>query len=247
MMIDQFQRTILLLGEEAFQKIVQTRVTIIGLGAVGSFATEALARAGVGFLRLVDHDRVQPSNLNRQLFALHSSLGQLKADLAQARVADINPQCQCEKRAVFANKETIPQLVKNTDLVIDAIDSLNPKVDLLEYCFKNDIKIISSMGAARRTDLSKIRFGDLFSCTGCPLARMVRKRLRRRGVLGPIEAVFSEEHAPPLQNQAELPIDEERFFQQGRSSPPLGSMPAVTGIFGLYLAHQAIQQIIKLD
>ena len=161
MIPEQFQRIALLLGEEAVARLAAARVAVIGLGAVGSYATEALARAGVGHLRLVDFDTVRPSNLNRQLLALHSTIGRKKIDLAAARVRDINPACDVQSLDLFLHVETIPQALQPPlDLVIDAIDSFRPKVELLAACQNSNIRVLSSMGAARRTDPLAVRIAS---------------------------------------------------------------------------------------
>lgn len=153
MVNDQFTRLRLLVGDEGMQKLQNAFVIVAGLGAVGSYAVEALARAGIGRLRLIDSDTVSLSNLNRQLFALHSTIGRPKTEIAALRVRDINPACQTELHQKFINADSIPELFSGKpDFVIDAIDSLNPKTDLIAYLYENKIPFISSMGAALRTD-----------------------------------------------------------------------------------------------
>ena len=151
--MEQFLRTELLLGKDKLLKLFGAKIFVIGLGAVGSFAVEMFARIGVGNITLVDFDTVQESNINRQLFALHSTIGIKKTKLAKERILDINPNCKVTTFDVFANINTFETIFSNKpDIVIDAIDSYNPKLRLLEYCYKSNIKIISSMGAALKTD-----------------------------------------------------------------------------------------------
>ena len=151
--MEQFIRTKLLLGEDKTAKIFNSKITVIGLGAVGSFAVEILARIGVGNLTLVDFDVVQISNINRQLYALHSTVNNKKTELAKNRVLDVNPNCKVKTFDTFVNTDTFETILSDKpNIVIDAIDSYNPKLRLLEYCYKNNIKIISSMGAALKTD-----------------------------------------------------------------------------------------------
>ncbi|MBM9519273.1 tRNA threonylcarbamoyladenosine dehydratase [Desulforhopalus vacuolatus] len=232
---DRFARTRLLLGKEAFSRLCGSRVTVVGIGAVGSYTVEALARAGVGSLRLVDFDCITASNINRQLLALESTLGATKVSTAAARIAEINPACEVQADELFCRNETLERiLTPPPDLLIDAIDSLNPKTDLLEAASRRQIPVISSMGAALRTDPGAIRNGDLFSSTGCPLARNVRRRLRRRGIDSGIASVYSiEPSAGGIGGQ-------EEFTEKGRGRNILGSLSTIPGIFGLTIANMAL-------
>ncbi len=242
---ERFQRMERLLGGEALEKLSQARVAVIGLGAVGSYAVEALARAGVGHLRLVDYDVVNISNINRQLYALESTIGKPKAELAGTRVRDINPACQVECLSCFVHTETMDlALARPLDLVVDAIDALSPKVALLEAVQARGLPVVSSMGAARRTDPQAIRTGPLSGAAGCPLARMVRKWLRRRGASVEFTCVYSVE--PVRRSAHEIPPGDAPpdFLERGRRRQTLGSMPTLTGIFGLNLGHAAISHIL---
>ncbi len=242
--MERFVRTQLLLGEQGFDRLQNSRVLIVGLGAVGGYVVEALARGGVGALKLVDYDTVQPTNINRQILALEETIGQLKVDLGKKRVLSINPACQVETDAAFVDEEMLDTLLDpRPDLVIDAIDSLNPKVQLLAGVYQRNIPIISSMGAALRTDPSQIQYGDISKSFGCPLAKRVRKRLRRQGVESGINCVYSSE---PVNNDGFTDpgsYDESgahEFEQRGRKRNILGSLPTITGMFGLYIANQAL-------
>ncbi|MFA6914141.1 MAG: tRNA threonylcarbamoyladenosine dehydratase [Endomicrobiia bacterium] len=240
--MEQFLRTELLLGKEKTEKIFKSKIAIIGLGAVGSFCTEALARIGVGNLKLVDFDKIQVTNINRQLYALHSTIGQKKVDLAKTRVLDINPKCNIETLEVFVNTDTFEQIFKNdVDFVIDAIDSYNPKLRLIEYCYKNNIKIISSMGAALKTDPFSIKYADLFDTHHCKLAERLRGDLRKLGISKGIPCVFSEQS--PQIKPIPLPKEENQNFGKNGGPKILGSSPIITGIFGLLLANKAIELI----
>jgi tRNA A37 threonylcarbamoyladenosine dehydratase len=245
--MDQFARIGQLLGKEAMEKIHQARVAVFGLGAVGSFALEALARSGVGYLRLVDFDTIDPTNLNRQLLALHSTLGQKKAILARDRVMDIHPACQVEIHDAFVNARSLDRfLSSDLDLVVDAIDGLNAKVNLIFEARSLGLEVVASMGAAGRTDIAMIRTGDLSETCVCPLARMVRQRLHRRGLYQGVHCVYSVEK--PLNKQ---PFDPEDLWDplagpqtpagHGRFRPPLGTAVWVPGTFGLALAARGIE------
>ena len=248
-MSERFSRTELLLGADAVKRLASSRVLVAGLGAVGSYAVEGLARAGVGELRLVDFDVVQPSNINRQLYAMDSTVGQPKVELAGKRVLDINPDCRVEALRVFIDEETLPGLLEGPpDVVIDAIDSLNPKVNLLVAATGTAAQVISSMGAASRTDPSCVRVGDLWSSRGCPLARLIRKRLRRRGCERPIRCVYSTE--PPARvkpNDGNDAQAQPEHFHRGRPRRPLGSFSCLTGMFGLMAASEAVSHLLGSD
>lgn len=240
----QFRRMEQLLGGPAMERLHGAQITVVGLGAVGGHVVEGLVRAGVGQLRLVDFDILQPSNLNRQLLALADTIGRPKAEVARERVLAINPECRVEALQLFAGADTLDQLLTpSPDLLIDAIDALNPKVQLLHGAYTRGVKTLSSMGAALRTDPAQIRTGDLFDSQGCPLAKRVRKFLRRQQVGRGIHCVYSTEpvrfvYDAPEERDTALP-----FAGRGRPRCSLGSLPTLTGIFGLILANLAILHV----
>jgi len=222
-------------------------VTIVGLGAVGGYAAEGLARAGVGKLRLIDFDTIQKSNINRQILALENNLGELKVEEARKRIAQINPGCVVEALPLFAAEETLDKIFSpEPDVLIDAIDSLNPKVQLLIEAKRRDITTFSSMGAALRTDPEKIRTGDIMTSSHCPLAKTVRNRLRRQGVTGGIQCVYSTEKVTfEYTGPEETAQPASTYESRGRKRNVLGSLPTLTGIFGLILANAVILQLTK--
>ena len=225
------QRTELLIGSDAVQQLAASSVMILGLGGVGSFAAEAIVRAGIGRVVLVDFDRVAESNLNRQLPALHSTLGRLKTEVMAERARDINPTCEIisfPERYEPASSEIILQLP--IDCVIDAIDSLPDKIHLLTTCYQRNIPIVSSMGMANRLDADCIVTADISKTSGCPLSRKVRQALRREGIMNGIPVVFSSESP---QNYS-------------HTLAKLGSIAYIPSIAGLKLAALAIQQILNL-
>lgn len=238
----RFARTEMLLGSQGMQSLGQSKVMIVGLGAVGGYVLEALARSGIGHFILVDFDVFEESNINRQILATTNTLGQKKTDIAKQRVLSINPEAIVEIKDLFVNAETIPQLVAcQPDLVIDAIDALNPKCDLMQALNQEGIAFISSMGAALKTDASKIKYGALSNSKNCSLAKFIRKRLRKRGVdISQISCVWSDE-------QIDLPssalIAQEASETSGRSRHTMGSLPTITAIFGLTIANQAILKL----
>lgn len=244
MSADRFLRTRQILGDEALGRLASAHVVVVGIGAVGSFATEALARSGVGRLTLVDGDVVQPSNTNRQLIALESTLGRAKVDVAAERVADINPQCAAEPLRLFVDATNVESVLAGPpDLVVDAIDSARAKVELIAAAVRSEIPVVSSMGAALRVDPTHVRTGTLERVSGCPLARRVRKGLRERGLSPDVPCVFSEEPAtlgwtgPSEDPQGEGPTARRRA---------LGSLPTVTGTFGLVLAALALRMLVEM-
>lgn len=189
-----FSRTELLLGNEDLEKLKKASVLVVGLGGVGAIAAEMICRAGIGNIVIVDGDCFQESNLNRQIPALKSTIGQKKTMVVAERLLDINPKLKFFAINEFLETELITELLKNDfDYVIDAIDSLTPKVDLIANCFENKINIISSMGAGGKIDPSQVQIDDLFNTYNCSFALDIRKRLRKRGINKGIKAVFSPE------------------------------------------------------
>jgi tRNA threonylcarbamoyladenosine dehydratase len=239
-----YARTEQLLGREAMARLEGATVAIFGLGGVGSYACEALARAGVGGLRLVDYGTVDLSNINRQLFALHSTVGRTKVELAAQRVLDINPACRVDVRPGFVNAETVEDFLEGPpDVVVDAIDSLNSKVTLLEAAWRRGIPLVASMGAGGRMDASQIRVGDLSETLICPLARMVRLRLRRRGVSRGIPCVYSVE--PSRNTTPHDPQDAGEHVGTGRVRTPIGTVSYLPAIFGLRVAQEVLAELLK--
>ncbi|MGQ9662594.1 MAG: tRNA threonylcarbamoyladenosine dehydratase [Kiritimatiellia bacterium] len=244
--MSRFARLELLIGPGGLERLCRARVTVVGIGAVGSYAVEGLARAGVGSLRLVDFDEIRLSNINRQLYALDSTLGLPKVDVAAARVADINPRCSVEPLRLFVDARTAPTVLDpSPDVLIDAIDSLSPKVELLTAAHRLGIRTISVMGAALRTDPSLVRVADLAETHSCPLARCVRKRLAKRGIQRGILCVFSTEPVP-TQGPHKLIREEEETCVRGRPRRPLGSLSTLPGVCGLWAATEAIRMLVLL-
>jgi tRNA A37 threonylcarbamoyladenosine dehydratase len=235
----QFERTHILLGDDGVARLARKHVFVAGLGGVGSYCAEALARAGVGRLTLLDHDVVATSNINRQLPALISTVGQPKGELMRSRIMDINPNCQLEIVRVFLNTENVNELVPDCDYVVDAIDSLACKVVLVGESVKRGLRVASSMGAGNRLDPGKIKIADIGKTEMCPLAKQMRKRLHRhynlrKGVL----TVFSDEQPrPPLPPQ---PVD-----GPGRPRAVNGTISYMPPLFGMMLAGAVIKALLE--
>lgn len=247
-MNERFARTELLLGAEAMDRLTKARVLVAGLGAVGSYAVEGLARAGVGHLRIADFDVVRASNINRQLYALESTLGRPKVELAAERIRDINPACVVDAHRVFIDETSAPELLSGgLDAVVDAIDSFNPKVYFLRAAAERGLFVVSSMGAATRTDPSKIRVADIAETDRCPLARLVRKKLRKLGVARGIRCIYSTEEPRNIVDPEHplLAVDSGHAdpTRRGRVRAPLGSLSCITGLFGLIAAREVILKI----
>lgn len=236
-MEDWKQRTRLLLGEEKSERLRQAHVLVVGVGGVGAYAAEMLCRAGVGRLTLVDADTVQPTNINRQLPALHSTLGQPKVEVLAARFRDINPEVELTVLPVFLKDENIPQLLDAAryDFVVDAIDTLAPKCHLIAEALRRRIKIVSSMGAGAKSDITQIRFADIWDTYHCGLSKAVRKRLQKMGIRHKLPVVFSTEQADP---KAVLLTDDER-----NKKSTCGTVSYMPAVFGCYLAEYVIHRL----
>ena len=240
------QRTELLLGEEKMKRIRASHVLVVGLGGVGAYAAEMLCRAGVGRMTIVDADTVQPANMNRQLPAMHSTLGMPKAEVLAARYKDINPDIELTVLPVYLKDENIPELLDSAkfDFIVDAIDTISPKCFLIYEAMKRHIKIVSSMGAGAKSDITQICFADLWDTYHCGLSKAVRKRLQKMGVKRKLPVVFSTEQADP---KAVLLTDDER-----NKKSTCGTVSYMPAVFCCYLAEYVIKRIeeaimIKLE
>ena len=236
-MEDWKQRTRLLLGEEKMERLQQAHVLVVGLGGVGAYAAEMICRAGVGRMTIVDADTVQPTNINRQLPALHSTMGKEKAEVLAARFKDINPDIQLTVLPVFLKDDNIPELLDAAqyDFVVDAIDTLAPKCYLIAEALKRHIKIVSSMGAGAKSDITQIRFADIWDTYHCGLSKAVRKRLQKLGIKRKLPVVFSTEQADP---KAVLLTEDE----QNKKST-CGTVSYMPAVFGCYLAEYVIKRL----
>ncbi len=232
-----FERTHILIGDEGIARLQQSHIFLAGMGGVGSFTAEALARMGVGKMTLVDHDVVSGSNMNRQLVALKSTVGELKADVMANRIKEINPDCELELITEFLTPDTIPEILsRGYDVVIDAIDSLSSKSALLETAWRNDMPVFASMGAGGKLDPTQVRTADLMDTSMCKLAKHLRAQLRKRGVGRGIQTVYSTESPlPPLPPE---PVS------RGRARAVNGTVSYMPSIFGLTLAGMVINHIV---
>lgn len=231
------ERTELLLGRERLDYLATVHVLIVGLGGVGAYAAEQICRAGIGKMTIVDADIVNMSNLNRQLPALHSTIGKPKAEVVGARLKDINPELELTLINEFIRDERTEEILDSSkyDFIVDAIDSLSPKVFLLFHALKRNIPVVSSMGAGAKTDPLQVKIADISKTSVCALAKAVRKRLRGMGIVKGIPVVFSTELSNP---EAIIEVTNETFKRT--TTGTVSYMPA---IFGCYLASYVIRNI----
>lgn len=230
----QLSRTALLLGNEGVEKLKKARVAVFGIGGVGGYVAEALARSGVGALDLIDKDVVSLSNINRQIIALHSTLGRLKTEVMAERIQDINPEIKVRRYDVFYLPETAAQFdFSKYDYVVDAIDTVSGKIALVEAANGAGVPIISSMGAGNKLDPTAFEVADISKTSVCPLARVMRRELKKRGIER-LKVVYSkEEPIPPTT------IDEET------GKAVAGSVAFVPSVVGLILAGEVIKDLTK--
>lgn len=239
-MTEEFARTTLLLGEEGLARLQSAHVIVFGIGGVGSFAAEALARAGIGALTLVDADTVAPSNLNRQIIALRSTLGRPKAQVMGERVLDINPSCRVTVRQIFCTPENSGELLAGSpDYIVDAIDTVSSKLDLVQKAKALGIPIISCMGAGNKLDPTRFEVADLFETSVCPLCRVMRRELPKRGVSS-LKVVYSKE--PPIRPMA-ASLQESPSLLRKRQTP--GSVSFVPSVAGLILAGEVVKDLAE--
>lgn len=237
-LLPQFERTRILLDDQEQSRLARAHVLVAGLGGVGSYCAEALARAGVGRLTIIDHDVVGASNINRQLPALLSTVGQSKAELMAARIRDINPACELTVIREFLVPETVADIVPaDVDFVIDCIDSLNCKVALVATSVERGLRVASSMGAGNKLDPGRIRLADISKTSMCPLAAVMRKRLKKRGIPKGVLTVFSDE-------PGRAPLPPQPVEGRGRARAVNGTISYMPPLFGLMLAGAVVQRLI---
>lgn len=241
-MSDQFSRTRLLLGADAMDRLAACRVAVFGVGGVGGYAVEALARSGIGALDLIDSDRVSLSNLNRQLYALHSTVGRYKVDVAEERIHDINPDCTIRTYKIFYLPETQAQFDFSAyDYVVDAIDTVSGKLALAKQAQEAGTPVISAMGAGNKLDPAAFRVADIQDTSVCPLARIMRGECRKRGI-GHLKVVYSAEMPVQPEEDPSGLTDAEKA--PGRRAVP-GSVAYVPSVAGLIIAGEVIRDLTK--
>jgi tRNA A37 threonylcarbamoyladenosine dehydratase len=235
---DWQERTLQLLGEEKAARLRKAHVLVVGLGGVGSMAAEMICRSGVGKMSIVDADVVQPGNINRQLPALHSTLGQEKAHVMGQRLMDINPGLELRIVSDFIKEDRIPELLREPfDYVVDAIDTLSPKIYLIYHCVQRGLKLASSMGSGGKLDPSQISVADFGDTYNCRLAYILRKKLRKMDVHGGFRVVFSTEQVP---KERIVPVEGEP-----NKKSTVGTSSYIPAIFGCTLASIVIRELAE--
>ena len=232
------ERTSILLGEQMLDSFAGRRVMVVGLGGVGAYAAEMLCRAGIGNMVLVDSDTVGETNLNRQLIALNSTLGKLKTDVLAQRLLDINPKLNLTVIPEYVEETNMEQIfarAEKLDYVVDAIDTLAPKISLIKHCVTNGIPHVTAMGAGAKLDATKIRIADLSKSYNCPLAYILRKKLRKEGISKGFKVVFSEELPD---REAIVPMEERNKKSQ------VGTISYLPAVFGCVCAQAALEHLI---
>lgn len=233
-MKEQFERTALLLGEDAIEKLAAARVAVFGIGGVGGYVAEALARSGVGSFVLTDNDTVSVSNLNRQIIALHSTVGRYKTDVMKERILDINPEAQVKVRQCFFLPENADSFdFTQYSYVVDAVDTVTAKLEIIMRAKAAGVPVISSMGAGNKLDATGFRAADIYETRVCPLARVMRRELKKRGVES-LKVVYSEEE--PVKPVAEISGEGKRMLP--------GSVAFVPSAAGLVLAAEVIKDLL---
>lgn len=232
------ERTHILVGDQGLERLQKATVAVIGLGGVGAYAAEMLCRAGVGKLILLDSDSVSVTNKNRQLIAMDSTVGKLKTEVLAARLRDINPAVELELIAEYLEEDNVGTLLGGykIDFLVDAIDTLSPKIFLIKYCTDNSIKLVSSMGAGAKFDATAIRIKDLSKSFNCPLAYILRKKLRKVGIHKGFDVVFSEELPD---KDAIVPMEERNKKSQ------VGTISYLPAVFGCVCAQAAIKHLLN--
>jgi len=235
-MTNQFARAELLLGREALESLKNSRVAVFGIGGVGGFCVEALARAGVGRLDLIDSDKVSLTNLNRQIIALHSTLGLPKVDVMRARVLDINPKADVIAHDCFYLPETAERFdFTKFDYVVDAVDTVSAKISIIMECAAACVPVISAMGAGNKLDPSRFEVADIYQTSVCPLARVMRRAMRERGIKN-LKVVYSKEEPAAPRYVAETPAP-------GKNAVP-GSLSFVPPVMGMLLAGEVVRDLL---
>lgn len=243
-MLHQFSRNELAIGKEGIDKLRQTTVAILGIGGVGSFAAEACARSGIGKIVLVDKDNVDITNVNRQLVAYLSTVGQSKSAVMKERIADINPACEVIDMHMFYTDETYEQFfAQNIDYVIDASDTVMYKIHVMKECLRRNIPIISSMGAANKLDPTRFQIADISKTHTDPLAKVIRTKLRKEGITKGVTVVFSDESPIVVKPEVVAEVGNQEATVRKAQLPP-SSNAFVPSVAGLFAASWVINQII---
>lgn len=244
-MLHQFSRNELAIGKEGLEKLKNTSVAVLGIGGVGSFAAEALARSGVGRLILIDKDDVDITNVNRQIIALLSTIGKPKVDLMKERIKDINPDCEVIAIKKFYTEETYEEIFNyGFDFVVDASDTIMYKIHIMKECLKRNIPIISAMGAANKMDPTRFKIADISKTHTDPIAKVIRTKLRKEGIRKGIPVVFSDESPIVIREDVRKVVGKDDSTIRKAKMPP-SSNAFVPSVCGLIMASYVVNQILR--
>jgi tRNA A37 threonylcarbamoyladenosine dehydratase len=246
-MLHQFSRNELAIGHDGLERLKQSTVAVLGVGGVGSFSVEALARSGVGRIVIVDKDDVDITNVNRQIHALLSTVGRPKVDLMKERISDINPECEVIALKMFYTEETYEQFFSyEPDYVIDASDTITYKIHLMKECLKRNIPIISSMGVANKMDPTRLRIADISKTSYDPIAKVIRTRLRKEGIHKGIEVVYSDEQPIRIREdiRKEIVPEAAESGKIRKAKMPPSSNAFVPSVSGLFMAGHVISKLL---
>ena len=240
-----FNRLKLLIGEEKLQSLHQKTVAVFGLGGVGSYVIEGLVRSGIGNFVIVDGDKVDITNINRQIIATSKTVGRLKVDVAKERIKEINPNVKVIKYAEFVGKENenieLFDSIKNVDYIVDAIDIVSSKIRIIEFAKAHNIPVISALGTGNKLDPTKLKLADIYDTKICPLAKVMRKELKKRRIAS-LDVVYSEEEPIKIcDNEVEVSKED----NNGNNVKKIGSIAYVPSVAGLLICYKIVNQFIK--
>ncbi len=246
-----FSRFSMLVGDNAIEKLKNSNIIIFGIGGVGSYTVEALVRSGVGNLTIVDYDEISESNINRQLHALHSTVGMSKAEIMKKRILDINPECNVTliKELAYKNIERFLGGNQKYNFVVDAVDVISSKIEIVEYCYKNDINIVSSMGFGNKMHPEMVEISTIENTSVCPMARTIRSILRKKNIRN-IPVVYSKEKAIVPDKSDNYSFEKPTEFRENNELPRKvtpGSNAFVPGTAGLVIASYVIRKLLEIE
>lgn len=242
-----FNRLKLLIGEEKLQSLHQKTVAVFGLGGVGSYVIEGLVRSGIGNFVIVDGDKVDITNINRQIIATTKTVGRLKVDVAKERIKEINPNVKVIKYAEFVGKENenieLFDSIKNVDYIVDAIDTVSSKIRIIEFAKAHNIPVISALGTGNKLDPTKLKLADIYDTKICPLAKVMRKELKKRGITS-LDVVYSEEEPIKILDDSRE-AESSKENNDDKSVKSIGSIAYVPSVAGLFICYKIVNQFIK--
>ena len=240
-----FNRFKLLIGKQKLQNLHKKTVAIFGLGGVGSYVVEGLVRSGIGNFIIIDNDKIDITNINRQIIATTKTIGRFKVDVAEERIKEINPSANVIKYTEFVGKENenieLFDNIKNVDYIVDAIDTVSSKLRIIEFAKANNIPVISALGTGNKLDPTKLKLADIYDTRICPLAKVIRKELKKRGIAS-LDVVYSEEEPIKICDN-EVEVSKEN--NNGKKIKKIGSIAYVPSVAGLFICYKVVSEFIK--